>query len=228
MFLEKLINNKRIYYSDILKVEHFFTSRDFLVKENKKLVADYLNIEEQNLIKPTQTHSNNIEILEENKTEYPNCDGLILDKKGYAIFLNFADCTPVILYDKENNIGAIVHAGWRGTAQNIASCAVEKMEKIYNTKACNIIAVIGPAIGFESFETSKVVIDALSLTVENKEGLFSENHADLKGINARQLIECGVENIDICPYCTVKDNDKFFSYRKEDKTKNRHSAVLKL
>ena len=51
---------------------------------------------------------------------------------------------------------------------------------------------------------------------------------DLKGINARQLQEVGVEKIDICPYCTSCNNDLFFSYRKENKTTNRHSAVIKL
>ena len=128
MFLEKYLDGKRIYSSDILKAQHFFTSRDFQVKENKQLVADFLNIKAENLIKPTQTHSDNVEILQENKTEYPDCDGLILDKKGYGIFLNFADCTPIILYDEKNDIGALVHAGWRGTAQKIAVKAAEKME----------------------------------------------------------------------------------------------------
>ena len=46
----------------------------------------------------------------------------------------------------------------------------------------------------------------------------------------QQLIESGVKstNIDICPYCTVCDNNLFFSYRKENATTNRHSAVIKL
>ena len=42
------------------------------------------------------------------------------------------------------------------------------------------------------------------------------------------LNEFGVEKIDICPYCTCCDNDIFFSYRKENATTNRHSAVIKL
>ena len=228
MFIEKTIKGKRIYCSDILEIEHFFNSRDFMVKENLSFVADYFNLKIENIIKPTQTHSKNVEIFDENKKEYPDCDGIILNKKGYGLYLNFADCTPVILYDNKNRIAAIVHAGWRGTAEKIAIVAIEKMKNSFNTNTKDITAVIGPAISFKNFETSKEIINKLSATVKNPEGLFNDNHADLKGINARQLKEVGVEKIDICPYCTVDNNDKFFSYRKENKTKNRHSAFIKL
>ena len=228
MFKIKKIQNKDVYYSTLLDVEHFFTSRDLIVKDNINLICDYLKINPKNLIKPTQTHSANIEIIEENKKDYPNCDALILDKKNYAIYLNFADCTPVIFYDPKNNIAAIAHAGWRGTAQKIAPKTVLKMKEVYNTNPSDIIALIGPCISFEHFETSKEAIEQLSSTIKNKEGLFKDNFADLKGINKRQLEEIGVKNIDICPYCTIENNDKFFSYRKENKTPNRHSAIIKL
>ena len=228
MFKVKKIQDKDVYYSTLLNVEHFFTSRDLIVRDNIDLICNYLKINPKNLIKPTQTHSANIEIAEENKTDYPNCDALILNKKDYAIYLNFADCTPVILYDFKNQIAAIAHAGWRGTAQKIAPKTVIKMKEIYNTNPDDVIALIGPCISFEYFETSSEAIEQLSSTIENKEGLFKNNFADLKGINKRQLEEIGVKNIDICPYCTIKNNDKFFSYRKENKTQNRHSAIIKL
>ena len=71
-------------------------------------------------------------------------------------------------------------------------------------------------------------------TVKDFEGLSEIRQGNifinLKGINRQQLIEVGVkpENIDICPYCTVCNNDLFFSYRNENATTNRHSAVIKL
>lgn len=227
MFKIKKIQNKDVYYSDLLNIEHFFTSRDLIVKENLDLICDYLNIESKNLIKPNQTHSDNIEIVD-TRNEYPNCDSLILTDPNKAIYLNFADCTPVILYDSKNNICAIAHAGWRGTAQKIAPKTVLKMKEYFNTNPKNVTAIIGPCISFEKFETSDEAINELKKTISNQQGLFKENCANLKGINKRQLEEIGVENFDICPYCTVLDNDKFFSYRKENQTKNRHSAVIKL
>ena len=72
------------------------------------------------------------------------------------------------------------------------------------------------------------------VSVRNFEGLSEIRQGNifvnLKGINKRQLIEAGLkdDNVDICPYCTVCDNNLFFSYRKENATTNRHSAVVKL
>lgn len=223
MFKIKKIQDKTVYYSDILPIEHFFTTRELEIDKNINLISNYLSIEPQNLIKPVQIHKDNIEFID-NRTSYPDCDALILNQKNKAIYLNFADCTPIILYDKKQNIAAIVHAGWRGTALKIAPKTVSKMQS--NPK--NIIAIIGACISFSQFETSNEAILQLKTSIKNHEGLFNNNYADLKGINQKQLEEIGVENFDICPFCTVLDNDKFFSYRKENKTASRHSALAML
>ena len=228
MFKAKKISDKTVYYSDMLDIEHFFTTRELIVKENIELISNYLNIEPKNLKHPNQVHSANISVAKEEIDEYKDTDALIVDNPNLAIYLNFADCIPVILYDKKNNIASIAHAGWRGTAQKIAPLVVLKMRELYNTNPKDIIALIGPGISMEHFETSQAVIKELSSTVLNKENLFKGNYADLKNINKQQLIEIGIEKIDVCPYCTISDNDKFFSYRYENKTSLRHSAVLKL
>ncbi len=233
MFYFDTINNKKVLKSDFLsEAEHFFTTKESFIKtkdpvfsketeNNKNDILNFLGVNE--LICPKQTHSANIAFAE-NKKDFPNTDALILNRKNIAIYLNFADCTPVILYDKKQNIGAIAHAGWRGTAQSILKKTLVKM----NSNPKDIIALIGPCICFKCFETSPEVILELKKTIDNTEGLFSERYADLKGINERQLRECAVDKIDICPYCTCCNNDLFFSYRGENKTTNRISAVLRL
>lgn len=228
MFKIKKIENKTVYYSDILPVEHFFTTRQIPIDENIDLICKYLKIDSNNLIKPKQTHSCNIEIVRNEKTVYDNCDSLILAQKNKAIYLNFADCTPIVLYDEKNNIASIAHGGWRGTAQKIAAKTVFKMQKIFNSKPENIIALIGPCISFKHFETSPEAICQLKSTVEGIDGLFKNNYADLKGINKSQLEKTGVKKIDVCQFCTVEDNDQFFSYRKENKIQKRHNALIKL
>ena len=92
----------------------------------------------------------------------------------------------------------------------------------------DIIAVRGPAIGLCCYEVSDDVRDKLLETVENTEGLIKGKNVDLKRMNARQLHEIGVEKIDICPYCTSCNNNLFYSYRKENGTKDRHYAMLVL
>ncbi len=245
MFYFEKIDGKRILKSDLIKgAEAFFTTRDICIcdkgvnknekaiKNDKKIIANYLKIPEKNLISPTQTHSANIDTAIATRHDYPDCDGLILTEKNLGIFLNFADCTPIILYDEKQNIGAVSHAGWRGTAQKIAPKTVEKMVKLYNSKPENITAVIGPAIGFCCYNVGEEVFEKLSKTVQNFERLSEIREGnifvDLKNINKRQLKEIGIKEIDVCPYCTVHNNDLFFSYRNENATTKRHSAVLKL
>jgi YfiH family protein len=245
MFYFEKINGKRILKSSLIKgAQAFFTTREICIcdkgKEvnedeitrNKKQIADYLGIESQNLVFPTQTHSTNIRLATVSEKDYPDTDGLILTKPDLAIFLNFADCTPVILYDEKQNIGAVSHAGWRGTAGKIAGMTVEKMKNEYNSNPSDIVALIGPAIGFCCYDVGEEVFEKLSASVSDFSGLYEIREGkifvDLKNINKRQLEETGVECIDVCPYCTVHNNDLFYSYRNENGTTLRHSAVLKL
>jgi len=242
MFYFDNINGKKILKSDLIQnINAFFTTRQTVIKskdeslqnlveENKKLICRYLKIQEKNLISPCQTHTANIDTAQENKLVYPDTDALIVTNENLGIFLNFADCTPVILYDKKQNIAAIAHAGWRGTAQKISAATVEKMQKDYGSNPADILAVIGPAISLCCYNVGEEVFQKLALTVKNMDGLYEKKDnkifVDLKGINKRQLEQSGIKEIDVCPYCTVCDNDNFFSYRKENATTNRHSAVI--
>lgn len=238
MFYFDKIDEKYILKSDLLKdLPHLFTTRESFIKTkqseleslvecNKKLIAKYFDADE--LISPEQTHSANIEFAEIGKKFYPETDALILTNEKQAVFLNFADCTPIILYDKARHIAAISHAGWRGTVQKIAPKTVEQM----GSNPYDIIAVIGPAISKCCYNVGEDVLEQLKASVDIFDGLYKVKEeqifVDLKGFNYQQLVEIGVETIDVCPYCTCCDNDKFFSYRKENATTNRHSAVIKL
>lgn len=214
MFYFEEIFGKRVLKSDLLQdVNAFFTTREGF---------DFSNLGGR-VVTPVQTHSDNVVILD-SKNDYPDTDGLITKFKDTVIYLKFADCTPLIFYDTKQKIGAVSHAGWRGTAKRIGVKTVQKM----NSDPKDIIALIGPAISICCYEVGEDVKTQLLNTVKNKDGLSEGNHVDLKRINARQLEEAGVTKIDICPFCTSCNNDLFFSYRKENGTLNRHFAVLKL
>lgn len=262
MFYFDEIAGKKILKSDLIKnAQAFFTTKEicicdkdkdkvdqsknfeilkrvqndkiFAIDYNKKLIAEYLKIEQKNLISPIQTHSGNVNIAKENKFNYPNTDGLILTDKNLAIFLNFADCTPLIFYDEKQNIGAVSHAGWRGTVQKIAQITVQKLINEYNSNPKDISVLIGPAICGKCYEVGEEIYNQLLQTITIHQpyslNIGKENYyIDLKEINKKQLAELGIEKIDVCPYCTCCDNEYFFSYRKENGTTLRHSAVLKL
>lgn len=221
MFYFDEVNGKKVLKSTVLDgVNHFFTTRGY---ELSYVVSG-------GLVHPTQTHTSHIEIAQIDKSDYPDTDGMILTNKEQTLYLNFADCTPLIFYDFEKQIGAVSHAGWRGTAGMIGVKTVEKMRSEFDCK--NIKCAIGPAIGFCCYNVGEDVHRQLMATVNNTDGLYEirngEIFVDLKNINKRQLIEAGLREIDVCPYCTVCNNDLFYSYRKENGTKNRHHAVIKL
>lgn len=229
MFKEKVVGNGKVFYSDLVpELEHFFTTRESSLnsEENKKLTAKYLGIDVNDLINPTQTHSSNVEIARLGINNYPETDALILTNKEQAVYLRFADCVPVIIYDKSQNIAAISHAGWRGTVARIVPKTIEKMQ----ADISNLYVIIGPAISSCCYSVGEEVITGIKSSVKDYSKLFTDNFVNLKLTNAQQAIELGVpkENIDICPFCTSCRNDLFFSYRKENGTTNRHNAVIKL
>jgi YfiH family protein len=230
------IDGKKILKSDLIKnAQAFFTTREICicdkgvndnieVKNNIKIIQNYLKTK---LISPTQTHSANVDIATENKFDYPDTDGLILTKNDIAVFLNFADCTPLIFYNEKQNIGAVSHAGWRGTAQKIAQITVQKLINEFGSNPKDICVLIGPAICGECYEVGEEVYSIFSPSpLPSPSRVEGGLRLDLKEINAKQLADIGIEKIDICPYCTCCDNRYFYSYRKENGTSLRHSAVL--
>ena len=215
MFYFEDFHGTKILKSDLLEdITAFFSTRE---------LPDLTELGADRILFPNQTHSDNVEFVDE-RNEYPNTDGLILTNSNDAVYLRFADCTPLIFYDTVQKIAAVTHAGWRGTAQKIGVKTIEKMQ----SNPTNVIALIGPAISMCCYEVSEEVRDTLLATVKDTEGLFINRNVDLKRINAQQLKEIGVQQIDICPYCTSCDNDLFYSYRKENGTDKRHIAVAKL
>lgn len=259
MFYFDKIKDKKILKSDLID-NVFFTTRESFIKteepemlktaeRNKNEIKKFLYTER--LICPAQVHGKNIEIFSPEKDNYPETDALIIcnrdneyrQKSGlsdssvnFAIYLNFADCTPLVFYDKKQNVGAIAHAGWRGTVAKIGVMTVKKMVKELGCNVKNISALIGPCICESCFEVGNDVFEKLYASVDEFLPKINDNaktknnkyFANLKEINKKQLEKTGIEKIDVCPYCTVCDNNLFFSYRKENSTSSRHSALMSL
>lgn len=239
---------KRIIKSSVIEEENvvaFFTTRDLPLKagerddlieeieNNKKFLCEKLGIGLENLFIPQQTHSDNVEIIDLAKKEYPDCDALITNKPNIAIALNFADCVPVIFYDPIKKIAAIAHAGWKGTAEKIAVKTAEKMIDEFDSNPEDIIALIGPSISKCCFEVKDDVKEKILASIDkDDEATHSEvctnNNIDLKLVNKAQLLAVGIKKIDLSEDCTSCKTELFFSYRQEKGHTARHSAVIML
>lgn len=156
-------------------------------------------------------------------------DAIIADKDNTAVGIFTADCVPVLLADREKNVIAAVHSGWRGSLKMIVFKTIKKLKKEYGCKEDNIIAVIGPHImgccyyvGEEVFNSFYGVSEFKGININNNGRL------DLKEIINRQLSFSGVkkENIlflNMCTYCN--ENNEFHSYRKNKTSKRNFSFV---
>lgn len=234
MFYFDKMEGKKIVRSDLIsEIDCFFTTREFCLfsktedmSSNQKILEKYLKT-----VPATNQpiHEVNIEKVISSKKFYDETDGLLLEK-GHAAFMNFGDCVPLVFYC--DNVALISHAGWHGTAQKMAKVSVKRLVDDYGFNPKDIKVVIGPAICKNCYNVGEDVYKELYKTVANPENLFIKRDnkffVDLKGINKQQLIECGVKNIDVCPYCTACGEKLFFSYRYENQTGYRHSAVVKL
>ena len=201
------------------------------VQRNQQLLCTALHIEKEQLIIPYQTHSVNAlvidkEFLQQNaekrNKQLQNIDALITQEKGVCLCVSTADCTPILLYDRKQQVIAAIHAGWRGSVNYIVRKTLEQMNRLYNTQGEDIFAAIGPCIGFDAFEVGDEVYDAFKqndFPMEYISGWKPETHKwhiDLQMANSVQLIDFGVptEQIDICDICTFTHYEKFFSARR--------------
>lgn len=197
--------------------------------KNRHKLCKALNLNADNLVVPYQTHSTKVRWLVKQVVS-PKTDGLATAKTGIPMLLQFADCVPVILYDTRYNAAAVLHAGWRGTASGIATKGLKTLLKKTGAKPEDVVAAVGPAIGSCCYPTGQEVVEGLFKSVKSLKGLViyrgKKPHPDLKGVNARQLLEAGVKHVDVCPFCTSCNSKLFYSHRKGETGRQGAIAAL--
>ena len=118
------------------------------IKKNLNKISKFLNIKSRYLKLMHQEHSSRIiEINAKNITKKKfYSDALItkLNKVGLGVLT--ADCVPILLYDKPNQIISCIHAGWKGAFKDIIKKTVIKIKKT-SIKKNDISAAVGPCIG---------------------------------------------------------------------------------
>ena len=152
------------------------------------------------------------------------CDALITNAVGLPLFLVFADCVPLVIYDPAHHALGACHAGWRGTVDGIASAALSAMTAAYGTAAADVHVGIGPSIGPASYEVGEEVIErAISALPGGEKHLHSRNvdqanvYFDLWQANIDQLTTEGVPEgqIELSGIDSAGRTDEFFSHRAE-------------
>ena len=201
--------------------------RNYAIKSNRVKFIESLKINSETIIFPQQVHSNNVKIIDKVKF-YKETDGLLSLSDSLGIGILVADCVPVFLYGIKSNHCALIHSGWKGSANLITTNAINKVIDLGNFPS-EIKAVLGPSIGKCCFEIGSDVAQYFS-----KENLSSEKGSkfklDLKNEIFSELINLGLamKNIYLDTHCTFCDKEKFFSYRREGIDSGRMVAIMKV
>ncbi len=168
-------------------------------------------------------------------TAVVGADALIADEPGVYLWLTFADCVPVLLYDPVRRAVGLAHAGWRGTVGHIAARTAEAMAREFGTRPADLIAGVGPAIGPCCYQVGPEVAEAVRAAFPDAPDLLRPDDAgrerlDLPLANARLLARAGVppERIELAGYCTACRTDLFYSHRAEQGRTGRMAAVIGL
>ncbi len=207
------------------------------VAKNYETLAAALDFDIQKLVLTHQVHSDIIRIVTAadalglDHKQYPECDGLITNDPGVTLGVFTADCTPILLHDPVTGAVGALHAGWRGTAQDIAGKAVAAMQAAFGCDPRHIRAAIGPNIGQCCFETDGDVPAALLDTYGQAAGAHIRSrgekfYVDLKAINALALHRAGAERVEISPSCTKCAPDRFFSHRVQGAQRGSQGAFI--
>lgn len=212
------------------------------VLKNYEILCGAVGINPAHLVLTRQTHTANIKTVTKDdcgigysRPDFSDIDGLITADRGVALVTQFADCTPVLLCDPKNRVIANVHAGWRGTVQNIGGLAVERMVREFGCRRENLIAAIGPCIGPCCYEVDDPVYEAFlplgipmdTIMTPNANGRYQ---LDLRAANRLLLQNAGVspERMDIADLCTCCHADQLHSHRATAGKRGNLAAIIEL
>jgi YfiH family protein len=224
------------------------------VKENRARLQAAVGAKDAKLVSLLQFHSDAILHFEAAPTEPSRGDASVTKTAGLLLAVQTADCVPILLVDPKNRAVAAVHAGWRGTLARILEKAIGRMQMQFGSRAEDLLAAIGPAIGGCCYEVGTEVAAAFSGQFSNAAEFFDELRTgdepnplqwlnmmppghqpppkkvllDLRKANRAQLEAAGVPRatIFVSDLCTGCQRDLLFSYRKEGAQIGRMMAVI--
>lgn len=160
-----------------------------------------------------QVHGDGIVLTGNQKEGLAQADAIITNTKQCPIVIRTADCLPVFLFDPEHKAIGLVHAGWRGTYNEILRKTIVKMGAEFGSRAQNLLVALGPRISQNHYQVGEEFIEYFPQDIVNIDG---SNYFDLGQSNKRQLHESGIPAGQIfdCGVCTFA-NQNYFSYRRE-------------
>ena len=219
------------------------------VKKNYELVSEALKISPGSFVRSNQVHGTDIRVVTRADCCAPNAfgppalcplspppraaDGLVTRDRCVALTIFTADCVPILLHDPVRSVIGAVHAGWRGTAADIAGAAVRKMAGEFSCRPADITAAVGPAISVCCYDTDSDVADALRAALgDSAEYCIAPRSnkymINLKEANRILLVKAGLRSIFVSDECTSCQSGKYWSHRRTKGVRGSQAAIIAL
>lgn len=148
----------------------------------------------------------------------PKADALVTDRPGLALGILTADCTPVLLADREAGVIGAAHAGWRGAFTGVVEATIAVMEE-RGARRENIRIALGPAIARKSYEVDEAFLRRFVEVDRANERFFTpgrEGHHqfDTEAYLLARIAAAGIRRAEALGLDTYADPDRFYSYRR--------------
>jgi YfiH family protein len=149
----------------------------------------------------------------------PVADAMVTKVPGVVLGILTADCAPVLLADSHAGVVAAAHAGWKGALGGVVENTLAAMEAIGASRSA-VVAAVGPCIAQRSYEVGPD-FPAPFLALDPANALFfapaqraGHHMFDLPAYVARRLAAAGVGQVIRMPSDTLREESRFFSYRR--------------
>jgi conserved hypothetical protein, YfiH family len=189
------------------------------VMENRRLLTAQFGLPQPPLFL-TQTHSTKVLRLPYSD-ESVEADAVYTNQANQVCLVMTADCLPVLFVSQNGQEIAAAHAGWKGLCDGILENTVAE----FACPTSEIQAWLGPAIGAKTFQVGQEVVD--KFVAQNAEAINAfvpdekqpgKYLGDIYLLAKQRLNKLGITSISGGDYCTVSEPEKFFSYRRENRT----------
>ncbi len=211
------------------------------VTANRLRLCSALEISPVRLVFPKQTHSATVKTInarffisgnEERKHLLMETDAIITNLKGVCIAIKTADCVPILIYDPKKSVVAAVHAGWRGTMQNIVSVTINKMMEEFGSQPSDLWAGIGPSVSPEVYEVGEEVWNRFDPEFYHPSNPAQSDKRllDIRRVNFSQMTLTGIPpgQIEVTNICTYSDPERFYSARRDGQKTGRMATGIML
>jgi YfiH family protein len=186
------------------------------VARNRAIVRGHLPADPPYL---WQVHGTDVADLDRPLAAGTRADASATSQPGRIASVLTADCMPLLFCDESGHRVAAAHAGWRGMATGV----IENTVRAMGSDPARVLAWMGPTIGPEAFEVGPEVREAFLAADAGADEAFRPHKpgkfmADLYALARRRLARAGVRRIHGGGFCTYHEPERFFSYRRVQKS----------